>query len=1021
MAEQTLYIAKERLLVPAEDYAFLRTEGLRYIEALAHDRWTDYNTHDPGITILEALCYAITELGYRTRFHITDLLADEKGSTGKDQAFFTPREIFTNEPCSLLDYRKLLVDLKGVSNAWIHPAVNKLNANGGLQYLQTEVPLYPECKKDRLTYAQTDHDPVDVRGLYHVKLDLDETDSFGDLNSSHIDYTVYGSELRGAQIECALPRYNEVDFAWLQECYNEAPESVSVTAIRWDSFGKPTRWVVLLAYKKGSITTTFPYEVQPSLKLPQADFESQLEQELAQKTVQQQIMELYYNKTLLIRKIVQTAWETLHAHRNLCEDWWTVDTIKNTPVAICADVEVKPESDIEKVYAAVVVAIEQYLNPPIRFYSLNALRERNCAIEDIFEGPRLNHGFLLDEDLEKTDLRKHIYVSDLINIIMDIEGVLAIKNILLTKYDDSGKAALPSQKWCLHIDEEHKPVLDAERSKLLFFKNNLPYKVKHAEAKDSVLYLHGLNANYKLLGAENDLSLPLGRHFELGNYSSLQHDLPDTYGTNKAGLPTTVSEERKGRAKQLKAYLLFYDQILAGYFSQLQHGKDLLGLANVTQTYFQQFLPDWKDDNENGIRNVAELYADSASLSKVLAEPTAGEAGSITTARRKLLENEETFDDRRNRFLDHLIARFAESFNDYALMLYSSKEKMDKAELIRDKIRFVKDYPVSSSRRGTAYNIPGEVWNTENISGLENRIARLTGINDPSRRNLFCYPLAQITNEGTEAAPKFTFVLRDKANRRYLQPVTPLDSYEKAERLLNDVYENMLVKDYYRVKEDPAGTFRIYLTNNNGITIATCVRTYAQEEAASRFISSVLKAFKPACDEEGLHLVEHVLLRPLFTPPVISGIEPEEVYRLLKVCLPDDCLFCGEEDPYSFRASVFLPYWPQRFRDADFRRFFEMTLRREAPAHVHVKVCWLSFTGMQRFETAYKAWLEALKGHRENQAPDAAKKEVVRKASNDLIAVMDNAKTVYPEATLHDCEEGTANPVRLGNTSLGSF
>ena len=116
-----------------------------------------------------------------------------------------------------------------------------------------------------------------------------------------------------------------------------------------------------------------------------------------------------------------------------------------------------------------------------------------------------------------------------------------------------------------------------------------------------------------------------------------------------------------------------------------------------------------------------------------------------------------------------------------------------------------------------------------------------------------------------------------------------------------------------------------------------------------------------------------------------------------------------------------MPYWPQRFRDSNFRRFFETTAQREAPAHVHVKVCWLSFTHMQRLEKAYLAWLEALKAYRANQAPDAAKKEALRKASNDLIAVMDSLTTVYPEATLHDCEEGTVNPVRLGNTSLGSF
>ena len=42
---------------------------------LAGERWSDFNTHDPGITILEALCYAITDLAYRTSLPIPDLIA----------------------------------------------------------------------------------------------------------------------------------------------------------------------------------------------------------------------------------------------------------------------------------------------------------------------------------------------------------------------------------------------------------------------------------------------------------------------------------------------------------------------------------------------------------------------------------------------------------------------------------------------------------------------------------------------------------------------------------------------------------------------------------------------------------------------------------------------------------------------------------------------------------------------------------------------------------------------------------
>ncbi len=46
------------------DFEFLRKQGIEYIESLGSALWTDFNTHDPGITILEILCYAITDLGF---------------------------------------------------------------------------------------------------------------------------------------------------------------------------------------------------------------------------------------------------------------------------------------------------------------------------------------------------------------------------------------------------------------------------------------------------------------------------------------------------------------------------------------------------------------------------------------------------------------------------------------------------------------------------------------------------------------------------------------------------------------------------------------------------------------------------------------------------------------------------------------------------------------------------------------------------------------------------------------------
>jgi hypothetical protein len=101
--------------------------------------------------------------------------------------------------------------------------------------------------------------------------------------------------------------------------------------------------------------------------------------------------------------------------------------------------------------------------------------DKQIPAEDIFEGPKLEHGFIDTTELMKTQLRSEIRVSDIINLIMDVEGVVSVKNVLISEYDKWGQPKLPNQKWCLHLLPYHKPVLKVNFSKVLFFKDSLPF------------------------------------------------------------------------------------------------------------------------------------------------------------------------------------------------------------------------------------------------------------------------------------------------------------------------------------------------------------------------------------------------------------------------------------------------------------------------------------------------------------------------------------------------------------------
>ena len=149
------------------DFYFLREKGIQYIEELGGVLWTDFNSHDPGITMLEMLCYAITDLGNRIETPIQNLLASKDPSKGFAEQFYKSEEIFPNKPVTALDYRKIFIDIDGVRNCWLRTFDKKVHVN---------------CRKNELTYSpnkynniETDFkDDFNLRGLYTLLVEFED-------------------------------------------------------------------------------------------------------------------------------------------------------------------------------------------------------------------------------------------------------------------------------------------------------------------------------------------------------------------------------------------------------------------------------------------------------------------------------------------------------------------------------------------------------------------------------------------------------------------------------------------------------------------------------------------------------------------------------------------------------------------------------------------------------------------------------------------------------------------------------
>ncbi len=790
MAE-SLTISRQPQAIPSMNYPFLREKGINRLQELSGNVWNDFNIHDPGVTLLEALAYAITDLGYRSSYKIQDILANDPNSSADIRNFFSAYQILTNRALTPDDYRKLLIDVQvtdpvtgakaGVKNAWLMKA------------LESEIPFYVHGTKNKLDYSPDPlvppvQQPVRLKGLYNVLLEFDENDRFGDMNENFLTGEMKigapsalfpltctaspdaGMLYKDVVITVGFPHWDDARVV----NWNDPDDIRSYIdkRVTLEFVGLPDSYIIDYAVDPGDgsvilgggVDTDYdgtvdaPFNPITSL----ACLQDQVNDFIFNTT--NGLIAEYQKKVNLIFRLLGEVRRTLMASRNLCEDFLRLSAVKVEEIAMCGDIELENGSDIETVMADIFHRIGEFLSPTVYFHTIEEMVAKGRSTEEIFEGPRLRHGFIDDEELKKSGFRESIHVSDLYQIIMDVPGVIAVKNLQIANFPEQTTENIPtvSVKWCLGLAfaKNFVPRLSVERSSITFFKGLLPFQAKPDEVLERLATLRALDPPQRLENPVLDLPIPEGEFRDIDDYVSVQEEFPLVYGIGSEGLPNNATDLRKSQAHQLKGFLMFFDQLLGDYLSQLSHIKDLFSLNDaldndgnfvIDRTYFTRSLL-------NIVPDAADLYVNSA---------TVHDANLL-----KIAESEEIFEDRRNRFLDHLLARFAESFADYALLAYKLDGPKAPEELIEDKLDFLNAYPELSYHRagGFDYEDTCEIWSIDNVSGVEKRVSLLTGI-DPVKPSDLSLPVYVDIIDTAGTAP-FSFQLKN------LSSVVIMDSIE---------------------------------------------------------------------------------------------------------------------------------------------------------------------------------------------------------------------------------------------------
>ncbi len=147
--EQT-YIINTPLPI-TQDFKFLKEEALQFIQTHGGLEWTNLNPSDPGVTILDQLCYAFTELGYCNDFSINDILTASNGKLHIKNQFYLPEQILTTSPVTFNDYRKYLIDnISRLRNVMLYAKSNTFYQAYLLTNTTVDPLFYKEIEQEAL-------------------------------------------------------------------------------------------------------------------------------------------------------------------------------------------------------------------------------------------------------------------------------------------------------------------------------------------------------------------------------------------------------------------------------------------------------------------------------------------------------------------------------------------------------------------------------------------------------------------------------------------------------------------------------------------------------------------------------------------------------------------------------------------------------------------------------------------------------------------------------------------------------
>ncbi|KOY63747.1 hypothetical protein AM629_01230 [Photorhabdus heterorhabditis] len=670
----------------------------------------------------------------------------------------------------------------------------------------------------------------------------------------------------------------------------------------------------------------------------------------------------------------------LRDNRNLGESVSKIIWLEPIDLSLKIDIQLDDDvKDIADIFAKVYTTAEQMiLEKPLR-YTTQEMKEMGYDHEEIFDGPYLNHGWILKLPPVK-DYNNPMILnpSPLVNQLLTIKGVQSIARFTL---DDNNEkiSKLPNDNWSWKIDQGYYPrlwgndplaLITSESSPLIITaKGGIKANVIKQQVKEKIISEPLINTQPELLN--------WGKHRKVLDYYPVSNKLPACYE-----LQTNTQQKI-----QLHQFMLPFEQMLANNCANLallpkllafkQRGNNVHGTQwpfqenNVGQNVHQNIKPNLIDqvnneakidNNKNYAKELIILdyllrYFGAQCATPLLSQNSNSREDFLSTQREYLAQQPELAYQRNNIRIDKVSALQKRIAARLGLGGECFKEKPDLANLPFYLIEHKQLLPVKPTQEYNNKTIPNniEVKNeqlTITQIGSSGKLLRGQVINliiniDYANLLLLNQMITEVTGNIFTLNINNSNVLRENLENVQLAFKENKLSWENSSEWMEDIDYQLVYADHlpsseaeneYWITISNKSHFPAMIGKDDEVTL---------NDNKNHEIKAYVKKFNP--------IKRQILLKK--KSDSINNFPRKEIASLYH------WHFSGERyvqaDHFSFVVSVVLNrelIGSDKVDLYEIESWVKAEILAELPAHISLVIHWLSPEHFNDFANTYKRW-----------------------------------------------------------------